>query len=91
VRKEPLLTATVWERVQEVLTRRHEKKHRKTTHYLAFSGLVGCGHCGCSMVGEIRKGQFVYDHCTGYRGKRAEPYTAEDQMKERVIPSAILD
>ena len=96
---EPLLTATVWERVQEVLTRRHEKKHRKTTHDFAFSGLVDCGHCGCSMVGEMKKGRYVYYHCTGYRGKCAEPYTREEQLKQRfadglralVIPTAILD
>ncbi|MGC9950217.1 MAG: hypothetical protein ABSF64_27955, partial [Bryobacteraceae bacterium] len=30
---------------------------------------MDCGHCGCSLVGEIKKKRYVYYHCTGYRGK----------------------
>jgi hypothetical protein len=29
----------------------------------AFSGLITCGHCGCAMVDEIKKGRYVYYHC----------------------------
>jgi hypothetical protein len=35
---DPRVTATVWERVREALTWRHEKKHRKTTHDFASPG-----------------------------------------------------
>ncbi len=35
-------------------------------HDFAFSGLIACGHCGCAMVGEIKKERYVYYHCTGY-------------------------
>jgi len=84
--------------VQEILDGRHAKKHRKVTHDFAFSGLVGCGYCGCSLVGEIKKKRYVYYHCTGYRGKCAEPYTREEilegqfaeGLRELVIPSPIL-
>jgi len=69
------------------------------THDFAFSGLVGCGHCGCSMVGEVKKGKYVYYHCTGYRGKCAEPYTREEKLaqqfavglREIVLPRAIVN
>ena len=96
---EPLVTRETWERVQEVLDGRHAKKHRKMTHDFAFSGLVDCGHCGCSMVGEIKKGKYIYYHCTGYHGKCAEPYTREQKLaqqfaarlREIVIPSAVLN
>lgn len=33
---EPLIERATWERVQEILDRRHEKKHRKVTHDLPF-------------------------------------------------------
>ena len=93
------MTRENWERVQEILDGRHAKKHRKVTHDFAFSGLVNCGHCGCSLVGEVKKARYVYYHCTGYRGKCAEPYTREEilerqfaeGLRELVIPSPILD
>ncbi len=32
------------------------------------------------MVGEIKKGRYVYYHCTGYKGKCPEPYTREEVL-----------
>jgi hypothetical protein len=77
---EPLVSRVVWERCQEILDGRHEKKHRQTKHDFAFSGFITCGHCGCSLVGEIKKGRYVYYHCTGYRGKCPERYTREEHL-----------
>jgi len=76
---------------------RNRKKHRKATHEFAYSGMVDCGHCGCSLVGEIKKSRYVYYHCTGYRGKCGEPYTREEILQrefskgfqELVFPPAI--
>jgi site-specific DNA recombinase len=34
-------------------------------------------------VGEIKKGRYVYYHCTGYKGKCPEPYTREEVFEER--------
>jgi len=62
---EPLVSREVWERVQEILDGRHEKKHRKMHHSFPFSGLVSCGHCGCSLVGERKKQRYVYYNCPG--------------------------
>ena len=95
---EPLVTEAVWERCQEILDGRHEKKRRKVKYHFAFSGLVRCGHCGCSLVGEMKKGRYVYYHCTGYRGKCLEPYTREETLEDRfagrlgdlVIPPEII-
>jgi hypothetical protein len=51
------------------------------------------------MVGEIKKGQYVYYHCTGNRGKCPEPFTRQEVLsgafasilQELVIPQPILD
>jgi len=56
---------------------------------LAFSGLITCGHCGCAMVGEIKKRRYVYYHCTGYGGKCPEPYTREEVLEREF--AAVLD
>ena len=53
---------------------RNASKHRRVTHDFAFSGLIACGRCGCSVVGEIKKQKYIYYHCTGYADKcRGEP------------------
>ena len=66
---QPLVIRELWERVQGVLDGRHAKKHRRVTHDFAFSGLIACAKCGCSVVGEIKKQRYVYYHCTGYADK----------------------
>ena len=53
---EALVTKETWERVQDLLAARHESRHRKMVHDFTYSGLVRCGHCGCFLVGESKKG-----------------------------------
>ena len=96
---EPLVSRECWERVQELLDARAETKTRKVKHEFAYSGVVRCGHCGCMLVGELKKQQYVYYHCTGNRGKCAEPYTREEVLEgqfagvlgQLVIPAPILE
>jgi site-specific DNA recombinase len=80
---QPLVTRDLWERAQGVLDGRHAKKHRRVKHDFAFSGLIACGHCGCSMVGEIKKQRYVYYHCTGYKGRCEDPYVREEVIGQR--------
>lgn len=30
--------------------------------------MIHCKNCGCQLVGEIKKGKYIYYHCTGKRG-----------------------
>ena len=90
----PLVTRELWDRVQEILDRRFAKKHRKVKHDFAFAGLISCGHCGCSLVGEIKKGRYVYYHCSGAKGKCREPYTREEILEDRfgdLLKGLVLD
>jgi site-specific DNA recombinase len=80
---QPLVTRDLWERVQGVLDGRYAKKHRRLKHNFAFSGLIACGHCGCSIVGEIKKQRYVYYHCTGYKGRCEEPYVREEIIERQ--------
>jgi site-specific DNA recombinase len=96
---EPLVTRECWRRVQDLLDARAENKVRKVKHDFAYTGLVHRGHCGCLLVGELKKGKYVYYHCTGNRGKCPEPYTREEVLtrefagllRELVIPQPILE
>ena len=78
-----LVTRDLWERVQDMMDGRNASKHRRVKHDFAFSGLIACGHCGCSVVGEIKKQRYIYYHCTGYKGKCDEPYVREEVLEEK--------
>jgi site-specific DNA recombinase len=78
----PLVSRDLWARVQAILDGRAGGS-RKVKHGFAFSGIIRCGHCGCALVGEIKKNLYVYYHCTGYRGKCPERYTREEVLSER--------
>jgi site-specific DNA recombinase len=83
---------------QEVLNRRAENKQHRIKHDFTFTSFIRCGHCGCQLVGELKKGRYVYYHCTGHRGKCPEPYTREGIMaaqfaaslRDLVIPREVL-
>jgi DNA invertase Pin-like site-specific DNA recombinase len=79
---EPLVTRECWQRVQELLDARAEKKTRKVKHDFAYTGLVHCGHCGCLFVGELKKRHYVYYHCTGNRGKCPEPGSPHQRVRQ---------
>jgi site-specific DNA recombinase len=80
---QPLVSPELWERVRDVLDGRQAKKHRRAKHNFAFSGLITCGHCGCSIVGESKKGRYIYYHCTGYKGRCGEPYVREEVLERQ--------
>ncbi len=86
-RHEPLVSVDLWERVQGVMDGRFAKKHRRFKHDFAFSGLIACGTCGCSIVGEIKKQRYVYYHCTGYADKSEgrKPVCTRKYVREEVL------
>jgi site-specific DNA recombinase len=80
---QPLVSLELWERVQDVLDGRQAKKHRRAKRNFAFSGMIACGHCGCSLVGEMKKQRYTYYHCTGYKGRCDEHYVREEVLERR--------
>src|SRR5262245_1865527 len=57
---QPLISVELWDRTQTILSQRFAKRTRGSKHEFAFSGLISCGHCGCALVGEIKKERFTY-------------------------------
>lgn len=78
----PVVSHELWKRVQDALDYRLGKRKKKGRHGFPFSGLLSCGHCGCALVGEIKKGRYIYYHCTGHRGKCPEPYTRQEVFED---------
>ena len=86
---EPIVSRELWERAQSVLDGRYAHRSKRPKRDFAFAGLVRCGHCGCAMVAELKKGRYVYYHCSRAKGKCSEPYTREEVLDERF--AALLD
>jgi len=76
----PIITREVYDRVQHVLRENGSHRRRQIKHSWPFQGLVSCGHCGCLLTPEIKKGKYVYYHCTGQRGKCPERYVREEEL-----------
>ena len=79
---EAIVSKELWAQVQDVVDGRNRTKPQPVRREFAYSNLIKCGHCGCAMVGELKKQQYVYYHCTGYKGKCPEPYTREEVLAE---------
>ncbi len=77
---EPLVSRELFERVQAVMDEKGRRKTGRQKHSWAFQGLLSCGHCGCALVAEIKKKQYVYYHCTGNKGKCPEKWVREEEI-----------
>jgi hypothetical protein len=55
---EPLVSASLFERVQDVLAGKRVGKVQK--HHFLFRRLFQCGHCGSYLTGERQKGRVYY-------------------------------
>jgi site-specific DNA recombinase len=79
---EALITADLFQQVQDVFAGRHKPRHRK--HHFAFAGLLRCAHDGCTVTTELQKGQYVYYRCSHGRGKCSLPYMRERDLSDRL-------
>lgn len=92
----PLITKDLFDRVQAVITGYKKQNYKRTNKPYVFRGLVQCAECGCSISPEIKKGKYVYYHCTNYHGNcqnvtwiREEKLL--DQVKDQFQAMALTD
>ncbi|MBS1707761.1 MAG: recombinase family protein [Armatimonadetes bacterium] len=82
---EPLVSKEVWDEVQRVRDGRGPRKTGYGTMPFAYRGLVRC-KCGKVMTGELKKGKYVYYHCTGERAALCgRPYVAEGKITDAFV------
>ena len=80
-RHDPLIEKDVYFIVQKLLTQKYPTKPRK--HDFAYNGLIKCSNCGCQLVGEIKKGKYIYYHCTNAKKMDAsKPSIREDRIED---------
>lgn len=78
---EPIITKELFDRVQKQFKSFNKPKFRK--HDFAYSGLMTCAKCGCSVTAEIQKGKYIYYHCTGFKGKCGNGYISQVELEKQ--------
>jgi len=88
-RHEPMVTLEQFEQAQMLLGK--ADRPRPKQHVFAYTGLIRCGSCGCSITAEKKVNRYgshyAYYHCT--RKKRqiacSEKCVEEGQLEEQVL------
>ncbi len=79
---EPLISRALFKRVQERLS---GKSHPSKKREFPFRGLLQCGYCGCAITAVLKKGKYIYYHCTQGRGKCSQPYVRQNHLSEMLL------
>lgn len=82
---EPLISKDLFNRVQQVLTRKPDAKYNK--HFYMLKGLVRCGECGGTISWYKKKGH-VYGRCNHHRDCNQTSCGREDQCDD-VVKNAL--
>ncbi len=99
-RFEPILSATLFEAVQNVLRRTARPRRSQAKHHFAFTGFLTCGECGCAISAQFARGRhgglYRYYRCTKKRGVDcSQSYLQEKdlaaQIKTRLQSVGICD
>jgi site-specific DNA recombinase len=78
----PLISMELFNRVQKELTKRSKPNPEKKS--VAFANLITCGHCGCSVIGDVKKqGRYIYYRCTHYKQKCPDKYIRQEKLQEQ--------
>lgn len=77
----PIISRELFQKVQE--TFQAANKPKMTKREFAYAGLMICANCGCAITAEIKKGRYIYYHCTGSRGQCKVVYVQEEELDKQ--------
>lgn len=75
---QPIIGRDLFDQVQQTFAAANHPHHTKRDH--AFIGMITCARCGCAFTAETKKGQYIYYHCTGYRGDCGNTWVREEEL-----------
>jgi site-specific DNA recombinase len=88
-----IVSQELFEQCQELAGNR--TRPRTKTKGFTLSGFIKCAKCGCAVTAELKKGKYIYYHCTNGKGvcnqksfntneKSIHDYIAKDMLKLRI-------
>ena len=91
---EPIISQELFDKVQAVFKCHELRRGKQRSRKFAFGGLMKCGKCGCSIVGELKKKRYIYYHCTNGRRECEKKYYREEVLEEQfadVVRRVVID
>ena len=79
---EALITEELWIKANKALG--SASRPHITKHNFAFTNLLICDTCGCTILGEIQKGRYIYYRCSHTKNKhKIEGYIPEKELADK--------
>ena len=66
-----IISRDLWDQTQEAF--RKTNRPKQTKREFPFIGMLTCAFCGCAITAELKKGKYIYYHCTGNHGACMKP------------------
>jgi hypothetical protein len=84
----PILSPTLFEAVQKILSARRKPRKSKVRHPFPFTQFMTCGECGCAITAQYATNRFgtryTYYRCTKKNGNCAQPYIGQNLLAEKI-------
>lgn len=78
---EALISKGLWDKVQNAFHKSNRPKQTKRD--FPFIGMLTCAFCGCAITAEIKKGKYIYYHCTGNHGP-CQPAVRQETLEAKL-------
>lgn len=80
----PIVSQEIFDKAQ-LSFRKDNKPLYRDNHDFVFAGMMTCAECGCAITAEIKKGKYIYYHCTGGKGKCSQKskYISEEKLEKQ--------
>lgn len=75
----PLVDLSTWEAVQRALRKDNKPISMGRKEFL-LRGMMTCGECGRVVLGEIKKGKYVYYRCGAFKKGCSQGYVPESKL-----------
>ncbi len=82
---EPIINEALFAKVQQAFKKDGKPSQRKE-HDFIFANLMKCPDCGCNITAEIKKGKYIYYHCSWGKGKKNcsnKEYVRQEVLEEQ--------
>lgn len=79
----PLISKSLFDQIQEFKRSFKKQPFKYGGKPYMYRGLIRCGNCGLSATPEKQK-QFVYYHCTQYKGKHGAIWLREEEITKQL-------
>ena len=82
---DPIVSRDIYATCQRIIA--EHTNFKPTQREFLYSNMIKCKKCGCTFTAELKKGRYVYYHCTGNRGGDCKKvsYIREEKIEAKIL------